>query len=95
MSDVLTRILQDRLIAVIRTDSTERLLDVVSALADGGISICEITLTIPNALAAIEIISKRLGDQCLIGAGTVLDAQNANRAIDAGAKFIEIGRAHV
>lgn len=84
MSETLTRILADRLVAVVRTESTDGLAEIVSALAEGGVSIIEITLTIPNAIDAI----RRLTSNCLIGAGTVLNAETAERAIDAGAQFI-------
>ncbi|MFO0936918.1 MAG: bifunctional 4-hydroxy-2-oxoglutarate aldolase/2-dehydro-3-deoxy-phosphogluconate aldolase [Gemmataceae bacterium] len=85
MSETLNRILSDRLIAVVRTDSAEGLSDVVDALVEGGITIIEITLTIPNALDAIRQLAN---PKALIGAGTVLNAETAQQAIDAGARFI-------
>jgi 2-dehydro-3-deoxyphosphogluconate aldolase/(4S)-4-hydroxy-2-oxoglutarate aldolase len=48
----------------------------------------EITLNSPDALGAIERVVDRLGDQILVGAGTVLDGEAAAAAISAGAKFI-------
>jgi 2-dehydro-3-deoxyphosphogluconate aldolase/(4S)-4-hydroxy-2-oxoglutarate aldolase len=88
MAPALTRILNDRLIAVVRTDSADGLLDVVASLAEGGISIVEITLTIPNALTAIDRIVRSAGDRLLVGAGTILDADAAKAARDAGAAFL-------
>jgi 2-dehydro-3-deoxyphosphogluconate aldolase / (4S)-4-hydroxy-2-oxoglutarate aldolase len=75
-------------IAVIRADSGEHLVNVCRALAKGGVRACEITMTTPGALEAIAAASKALGDEALIGAGSVLDAATARAAILAGARFI-------
>jgi 2-dehydro-3-deoxyphosphogluconate aldolase/(4S)-4-hydroxy-2-oxoglutarate aldolase len=75
-------------IAVIRADSGEQLVSVCRALAKGGVRACEITMTTPGALEAIAAASKALGDEALIGAGSVLDAATARAAILAGARFI-------
>ncbi len=58
------------------------------ALIAGGISATEITLTTPNALAAIREARDKVGDRSLVGVGTVLDAASCRVAIDAGAEFI-------
>jgi 2-dehydro-3-deoxyphosphogluconate aldolase/(4S)-4-hydroxy-2-oxoglutarate aldolase len=84
----LTRILRDRLIAVVRTDSAESLGDVVRALVEGGITIVEVTLTVPGAVQAIRSLAKEWGDRATIGAGTVLTVADANACLDAGAKFL-------
>lgn len=88
MAPTLSRILADRLIAVVRTETADGLEEVVSALAEGGISIVEITLTIPNALAAIERITVSAKNRILVGAGTILDVDSAKAARDAGAAFL-------
>ena len=75
-------------IAVIRADSGEQLVNVCRALAEGGVRACEITMTTPGALEAIAAASRALGDEALIGAGSVLDAHTARSAILAGARFI-------
>ncbi len=75
-------------IAVIRADSGEQLVQVCRALAQGGVRACEITMTTPGALEAIAAASRALGDEALIGAGSVLDAATARAAILAGARFI-------
>jgi 2-dehydro-3-deoxyphosphogluconate aldolase/(4S)-4-hydroxy-2-oxoglutarate aldolase len=49
---------------------------------------CEITLTVPNAIEAIGAVAKRFPGKMLVGAGTVTDAEAARRALDAGAEFI-------
>ena len=57
------------------------------AVHAAGISIVEVTMTTPNALAVIGVLAQAL-PEALIGAGTVLDATTARRCIDAGAKFV-------
>lgn len=86
--ETLQRILDTGLIAVIRADSGDQLVDVCKALADGGVIAAEITMTTPNALRAIEQASKALGDSCIVGVGSVLDPETARAAILAGAQFV-------
>jgi 2-dehydro-3-deoxyphosphogluconate aldolase/(4S)-4-hydroxy-2-oxoglutarate aldolase len=75
-------------IGVIRAESSEQLLDVCRALRDGGVVASEITMTTPNALDAIAAANDKLGDDCLIGVGSVLDPETARAAILAGAQFV-------
>ena len=84
----LDRLVQTGVIAVIRADSGEQLVNVCRALGAGGVSACEITMTTPGALEAIAQASRELGDAALVGAGSVLDAATARAAILAGARFI-------
>ena len=79
---------QTGLIAIVRLDSSAELIDAARAIAAGGVSIIEFTLTTPGALQTIEESSRELGGQVLIGAGTVLDAETARAAILAGAEFV-------
>ena len=76
------------LVAVIRADSPGELVDVCRALAEGGVEVAEITMTTPGALDAIARANEALGETCLIGVGSVLDAETARAAILAGARFI-------
>jgi 2-dehydro-3-deoxyphosphogluconate aldolase/(4S)-4-hydroxy-2-oxoglutarate aldolase len=73
---------------VIRAPSADAALAVVDALADAGLTVAEITMSVPGAIAAIASVAKRFGDKVLIGAGTVTDGETAKRALDAGAEFI-------
>jgi 2-dehydro-3-deoxyphosphogluconate aldolase/(4S)-4-hydroxy-2-oxoglutarate aldolase len=61
---------------------------VVGALVEAGLTVAEITMTVPNAIDAIDSVAKRFGNQVLVGAGTVTDAETVRRAVDAGAEFI-------
>ena len=58
------------------------------AVCAGGIPIVEVTMTVPGAVEVIAQLAKTVGGQILIGAGTVLDAETAQRCVDAGAKFL-------
>jgi 2-dehydro-3-deoxyphosphogluconate aldolase/(4S)-4-hydroxy-2-oxoglutarate aldolase len=84
----LDRLVTTGVIAVIRADSGAQLVNVCRALAAGGVSACEITMTTPGAIEAIAQASRELGDAALVGAGSVLDAPTARAAILAGARFI-------
>lgn len=60
--------------------------DLAAALVAGGVRVLEVTLRTPQAYAAIRAIRDQVPD-AIVGAGTVLDAQQWQRAIDAGARF--------
>ena len=84
----LQRVTECGIVAVVRFSSPEPLVEVVKALADGGVTVAEVTLTVPNALDVIRAAKKHLGDRVLLGAGTVLDPETARAALLAGAEFI-------
>jgi 2-dehydro-3-deoxyphosphogluconate aldolase / (4S)-4-hydroxy-2-oxoglutarate aldolase len=84
--DVIARIVSGGVIPVIRASSQEEALAVVAAIAAGGVTTIELTMTVPNAIDAIANLSKR--HDLLIGAGSVLDPETARECINAGAKFI-------
>ena len=73
---------------MIRAQSADAALAVVEALAEAGLMVAEITMTVPRAIEAIASVTKRFGGKVLVGAGTVTDAETARRALDAGAGFI-------
>jgi 2-dehydro-3-deoxyphosphogluconate aldolase/(4S)-4-hydroxy-2-oxoglutarate aldolase len=75
-------------VAVIRLQDANTLRAVVDALASGGVRVLEVTMTVPRAIEMIAEIAPALGQGFLIGAGTVLDADTAVKAIDAGATFV-------
>ncbi|AMV28083.1 KHG/KDPG aldolase [Gemmata sp. SH-PL17] len=84
----LQRVTECGIVAVVRFSSPEPLVEVVKALADGGVTVAEVTFTVPNALDVIRAAKKQLGDRVLLGAGTVLDPETARAALLAGAEFI-------
>ena len=75
-------------VAVIRLADSSKLIKVAEAIYEGGISGIEITMTVPDAIKVIEEASKSIGDYMNIGVGSVLDAEKAQRAIDAGARYV-------
>jgi 2-dehydro-3-deoxyphosphogluconate aldolase/(4S)-4-hydroxy-2-oxoglutarate aldolase len=75
-------------VAVIRLKEPERLRAVVDAIAAGGVRALEVTMTVPRAIDLIRELAPTLPKEFLLGAGTVVDADTAARAIDAGAQFI-------
>ena len=58
------------------------------AVCAGGIPIVELTMTVPGAVDVIAQLAKSMGNDVLVGAGTVLDAEAAQRCLDAGAQFL-------
>ena len=86
--DTLTRILKHKIVVIIRGIDPADFLNIAGALLEGGLSVMEITLNSRDALSVIKQASLQMGNQLLIGAGTVLDAASAEAAISAGAKFI-------
>ena len=88
MHDTLGTILETGIIAIIRSDSPSGLIETVRALAAGGVRAIEVTMTTPGALEAIRAAARDNRGDFLIGAGSVLDAESAQKAIDAGAEFL-------
>ncbi len=76
------------IVAIIRANSSEELIDVAAAIKEGGVDIIEVTMTTPNALQVINEVSQKYGDEVLVGVGSVLDAETARAAILAGAEFV-------
>ncbi len=85
---VMERIREIGIIPVVRAQSADEALAAVDAICAGGIPILEITMTVPGAVKIINELTKRLGDDALIGAGTVLDAETARECVEAGACFV-------
>jgi 2-dehydro-3-deoxyphosphogluconate aldolase/(4S)-4-hydroxy-2-oxoglutarate aldolase len=86
--EILHRLLNPGVVAVIRADDSRQLLDVARALEAGGVTAMEVTMTTPNALDVIHNVNEGLGDRVLMGVGTVLDTETCRMAILAGAKFV-------
>jgi len=75
-------------IAIVRFDRSEDLVQVARAIAEGGVKVIEFTMTTPSALGIISAARREFGNDVLLGAGTVLDAETARAAILAGAEFV-------
>jgi 2-dehydro-3-deoxyphosphogluconate aldolase/(4S)-4-hydroxy-2-oxoglutarate aldolase len=86
--EIIQRLLDPGIVAIIRADSSEQLGAAAEALLAGGVTTMEVTMTTPNALAVIGEIKARFGAQVLIGVGSVLDPETCRAAILAGAEFV-------
>src|ERR1700689_953066 len=85
---VRSRILEIGIVPVVRASSAREAMLAVDAISLGGIPVAEITMTVPGAIEIIREISKTRGNDVLVGAGTVLDAETARSCVDAGAQFL-------
>ena len=86
--ETVTRIIRSGIVAVVRAPSGEKLVEVAQALLQGGVEAIEIAFTVPGAHRVLEQVADRLGDEILLGAGTVLDPETARTALLAGAEFL-------
>jgi 2-dehydro-3-deoxyphosphogluconate aldolase / (4S)-4-hydroxy-2-oxoglutarate aldolase len=84
----LQHVLDAGIVAVVRAADPNGLVDVIRALAEGGVTVAEVTFTVPNAVDVIREAKKALGSSILLGAGTVLDTETCRAAILAGAEFV-------
>jgi 2-dehydro-3-deoxyphosphogluconate aldolase/(4S)-4-hydroxy-2-oxoglutarate aldolase len=84
----LQRVIDSGIVAVVRSPDSRQLVDVVGALADGGVTVVEITFSVPNALDVLKQVRQALGDRVLLGAGTILDAETGRAALLAGAEYL-------
>lgn len=82
------RIYETGAMAIVRTKTVERGIEIAQGCLDGGIDIMEISYTLPNAGEVIKALKEHFDDKLCVGAGTVLDSETARLAILAGAEFI-------
>ncbi len=87
-TDIVNTIEELGLIPVVRAASADEAMRAIDAIKAGGISVLEITMTVPGAVGVIEEVVKRYGSDATVGAGTVLDPETARVCILAGAQFV-------
>src|SRR5512135_259769 len=87
-AEIISLLTNPGIIAIVRARQPAQVLPLFEALIAGGINAIEITMTTPNALAAIREAREKAGDRALVGVGTVLDADTCRAAITAGAEFV-------
>jgi 2-dehydro-3-deoxyphosphogluconate aldolase/(4S)-4-hydroxy-2-oxoglutarate aldolase len=85
--NLLAELRSRRLVAIIRGTDADAAVRSASALAAAGIALIEVSLTTPDAFSVISRARVESGDGVHVGAGTVITADDANRAADAGAAF--------
>lgn len=86
--EVLDRMNLEGLIPVVRVSASQEAMQVAEALRAGGATLVEITMTVQGAIAVIKALSGKFGEDVIIGAGTVLDAETAKQAVSSGARFL-------
>ena len=87
---VITRMKEEKLVAVVRAESKEQGEKIIDAIIAGGINFIEITMTVPGAVDIIKAMCEkyRSNENVVIGAGTVLDPETARAVILAGANYV-------
>ncbi|KLU60676.1 KHG/KDPG aldolase [Peptococcaceae bacterium CEB3] len=88
--EVISRIKEGGLVAVVRAENTEEAVKIAEACIAGGVAALEITFTVPGAADLIRDLAKnyQASGSLIIGAGTVLDPETARAAVLAGAEYI-------
>ena len=86
--EIVAKITELKAVAVIRMEDPSKLIKVAEAIHAGGVKAIEITMTVPNAIEMIALASKEIGDKVLIGVGSILTPEMAQKAIDAGAQYV-------
>jgi 2-dehydro-3-deoxyphosphogluconate aldolase/(4S)-4-hydroxy-2-oxoglutarate aldolase len=86
--EVFNRMVSEGLIPVIRVSSAQEAVDVADAIKEGGVSLIEITMSVPDAIDTIKELTHKYKDKIIMGAGTILDPETARAALLAGAQFI-------
>jgi 2-dehydro-3-deoxyphosphogluconate aldolase/(4S)-4-hydroxy-2-oxoglutarate aldolase len=87
-TETIKRIRDTGVIPVVRATSADEAMRAIDAIREGGISVLEITMTVPGAVKVIEEVAKRYGNDAIVGAGTVLDPETAMMCIESGAQFV-------
>jgi len=86
--EIITQIEETGLVPVVRASSADEAMKAIDAIKEGGISVLEITMTVPGAVRVIEAVAAKNDGSTIVGAGTVLDAETARVCMLAGAQFI-------
>jgi len=88
VQDIVADVERAGVVAVIRIKEPDKLRAVVDAIAEGGIRVLEVTMSVPGAVELIGQLAPTLPPGFVFGAGTVVDAETVHRVVDAGARFI-------
>jgi len=94
LKNTMNMILDSKIIAIIRGISSDKMIDTVQALKDGGIVCVEVTFNAKSeeisrdTLKSISMIKEHFGDSIAVGAGTVLTVQDVRQAAGAGAEYM-------
>ena len=86
--EVFNRMMSEGLVPVIRVTSASEAIDVTDAIKEGGVTLIEITMSVPGAIDVIKELTQKYKNEIIMGAGTVLDPETGRAALLAGAQFI-------
>ena len=87
-TDTVKKIEELGAVAVVRLTDAERGMQIVEAIHKGGVSAIEITMTVPNALEMIRQVAREMGEEVIVGVGSVTDREGARQAVEAGARYV-------
>ncbi|HYG76683.1 MAG TPA: bifunctional 4-hydroxy-2-oxoglutarate aldolase/2-dehydro-3-deoxy-phosphogluconate aldolase [Planctomycetota bacterium] len=85
---VIKRIGELGAVLIVRCETEDEAVNGIRAVTEGGIRAVEVTFTVPGAPSVIRRVKQAFGDAVLLGAGTVLTAEEAEDAVDAGATYL-------
>ena len=88
INSAISKIQEIGIVPVVRAANLDEARRAIDAICTGGISIIEVTMTVPNAPAMIQELVRQYGTSVLTGAGTVTTAKQAEICLDAGAQFL-------
>jgi 2-dehydro-3-deoxyphosphogluconate aldolase/(4S)-4-hydroxy-2-oxoglutarate aldolase len=88
MKEIVQQLLAGRVVGILRLPRSDLALQALEVAIEHGLRAVEITMTTPNALEILQAARQRWDGKALVGAGTVLNAQEAQAVIDAGAQFV-------
>jgi 2-dehydro-3-deoxyphosphogluconate aldolase/(4S)-4-hydroxy-2-oxoglutarate aldolase len=86
--EIISLLTEPGIIAIVRAQQAAQVTPLFEALIAGGVRAIEITMTTPNALAAIREAREKMSERALVGVGTSVDADTCRAAIAAGAEFV-------
>ena len=88
MKEIVQQLLAGRVVGILRLPRSDLALQALEVAIEHGLRAVEVTMTTPNALEILQAARQRWDGKALVGAGTVLNAQEAQAVIDAGAQFV-------
>lgn len=86
--DVLNKLKESEIVAVLRNMKPDSVIDIVKGLKSAGVIAIEITVETEGGLESLKVVKETFNEDVLLGAGTVLDGHMAEKVIDAGVDFI-------
>ncbi len=87
-NEVVAQIRNLGVVAIVRADTGDEALAAARAVREGSLRAIEVTFTVPGAAEIIRRLAEEMGDEILLGAGTVLTVDQAREAVAAGAEYL-------